>query len=862
MLLNSTKKFGQLLLKQSRYINFTKKLTSIPQMRFCQEPPQGFRKFDRRRRGSSNQRDQGNQKNKEQNDKKNEQTIEPEEQEQQKHKDQQQNEQQQQQDDNKKQDQTYIGRWKERLSKEIQKRDEQFQKNFKDFKNSMQEQELNKSKQQKSDDDNNNEKKSDDHEEKEKKDEKKEDQEETASEGRHNKSKKDKKHKSHKKNEQQPDNLLRVEIPVGRALIYGGLAFVVFNIASEFLNNAFEIDYKAFVKDYLEPGLIQKIYIYRDNKYTFHIKTYAVIVTKDGAERTLTVTDPDCFLENLEIYQKSKGIQQENMIAVEFKYATDIQRYLYTLRKYSLSMLIIALIFFSNRFSKGFLKDMNPSLGENVIKEFGVDSKIKTKFSDVAGQAEAKKEVMEFVDFLKNPSKYEGLGAKMPKGALLTGPPGTGKTLLAKACAGESGVPFFFMSGSDFVQMYVGVGSSRVRQLFEAAKKKSPSIIFIDEIDAVGRKRDDRGGGSDERANTLNQLLVEMDGFSTDSKVIVFAATNRKELLDPALVRPGRFDRLIEITNPDIEGRKEIFIVHLTPLKIDPSKTVEEIAKRLATLTPGFSGADIMNLCNEAAILAARQNKEYIEAIDFEMASERVMAGLEKKSRSDEQEMKVIAVHESGHAVCSWFLEGGDPLLKLTIIPRTKGSLGYAQYLPNESSLQTKEELLDRICCILGGRVAEEIFFNKITTGAYDDLEKIYKMAHAIVTKYGMSDRIGNVGLKEGDFLKSYSNKTNRIVDEEISLMIKEQTERTRQIIQSKKDFIQKLSDALLEKKTLDLSQIKAILGERPFSPKSNYKAYLECNEEQEKEKQKIDQEQQEEQQQQPQQQQQTTPQS
>ncbi|KAL4454331.1 hypothetical protein ABPG74_012288 [Tetrahymena malaccensis] len=855
MLLNSTKRFGQLLLQQSRYINFTKKLTSIPQMHFCQEPPQGFRKFDRRRRGSSNQRNQGNQKNNEQNDRKDEQTIEVEEQEQQKHKDQQNKEQQQQQENDEKPDQSYIERWKGRLMKEIQKQDEEFKKNLKDLQDKMQEQEINKKKQNKSDDDDNkNEKKSDDHEEKEKKDEHKDEQEETASEGRHHKSKKHKKHKSHKKNEQQPDNLFRVEIPVGRALIYGGLAFVIFNIASEFLNNAFEIDYKAFVKDYLEPGLIQKIYIYRDNKYTFHIKTYAVIVTKDGAERTLTITDPDCFLENLEIYQKSKGVQQDNMIAVEFKYATDVQRYLYTLRKYSLSMLIIALIFYTNRFSKGFLKDMNPSLGENVIKEFGVDSKIKTKFSDVAGQAEAKKEVMEFVDFLKNPSKYEGLGAKMPKGALLTGPPGTGKTLLAKACAGESGVPFFFMSGSDFVQMYVGVGSSRVRQLFEAAKKKSPSIIFIDEIDAIGRKRDDRGGGSDERANTLNQLLVEMDGFSTDSKVIVFAATNRKELLDPALIRPGRFDRQIEITNPDIEGRKEIFIVHLTPLKIDPSKTVEEIAKRLATLTPGFSGADIMNLCNEAAILAARQNKAFIEAIDFEMASERVMAGLEKKSRSDEQEMKVIAVHESGHAVCSWFLEGGDPLLKLTIIPRTKGSLGYAQYLPNESSLQTKEELLDRLCCILGGRVAEEIFFNKITTGAYDDLEKIYKMAHAIITKYGMSERIGYVGLKEGDYLKSYSDKTNRIVDEEISLMIKEQTERTRQIILSKKDLIQKLSDALLEKKTLDLSQIKAILGERPFSPKSNYKAYLESNEEQEKEKQKIEQEQQQKEEQQQQQ--------
>lgn len=387
---------------------------------------------------------------------------------------------------------------------------------------------------------------------------------------------------------------------------------------------------------------------------------------------------------------------------------------------------------------------------------------MKVKFKDVAGLDEAKNEIKEFVDFLKKPKKYKDIGAKIPRGALLAGPPGTGKTMVAKACAGEAGVPFFYVSGSDFVEMFVGVGASRVRDLFKNAKSKSPSIIFIDEIDAVGRKRESRIG-NDERDNTLNQLLVEMDGFGTDQNVVVLAATNRKELLDPALTRPGRFDRTIDINLPDIEGRKQIFMVHLQPLKLDSSKTMDEYARRLATLTPGFSGAEISNLCNEAAILAARQNKLFVDSYDFEMAAERVMAGLEKKKIISEEERKVIAYHESGHAVVSWFLEGGYPLLKLTIIPRSKGSLGYAQYLPNESQLETKQELLDRICCILGGRVAEEHFFKRITTGAYDDLKKAYETAHAIVTKFGMSDNIGYVGYQESEFQKPYSDSTNKV---------------------------------------------------------------------------------------------------
>jgi AFG3 family protein len=470
----------------------------------------------------------------------------------------------------------------------------------------------------------------------------------------------------------------------------------------------------------------------------------------------------------------------------------------------------------------------NPlGMGKTHVQIYGVDKKIGTKFKDVAGLDEAKVEIMEFVDFLKKPEKFTKIGAKIPRGALLSGPPGTGKTMLAKAAAGEAGVPFLYISGSDFVEMFVGVGASRVRDLFTQAKKHAPSIIFIDEIDAVGKKRDSRMG-NDEKDNTLNQLLVEMDGFSTDQNVVILGATNRKELLDPALTRPGRFDRSIEVTLPDLEGRKQIFLVHLKPIKLDPSKTPEEYAKRLATLTPGFSGADIANLCNEAAILSARKGKDNVSTDEFESASERVLAGLEKKRIISEEERKVVSVHESGHAVVSWFLEGGFPLLKLTIIPRSKGSLGFAQYLPNESSLQTKEELMDRICCILGGRCSEEFFNGKVTTGAYDDLKKAYDIARSMVMQFGMSDKIGFIGYSEDEYVKKHSEDTAKEIDREIKRIIDECTEKTRALIRERAKEIKALSDRLLEKETLDLQAIIGVLGQRPFAPKSNFKAYLE----------------------------------
>ncbi|CAK65107.1 unnamed protein product (macronuclear) [Paramecium tetraurelia] len=586
-----------------------------------------------------------------------------------------------------------------------------------------------------------------------------------------------------------------------------------------YLNMEEQITYTEFLKNYLETNQVSAIKVYNNDKSKVN---QASIITTRGESKKLILGNVDHFLENLERYQTEKGVYPEQFIPVSFEIQIDkakmVDRAL-NFVYYGVSLLVIIYLFKSFKGSMGNMGKGGGSGGNDVfgfgksnVKQFGFEQNVKVKFKDVAGLDEAKLEIKEFVDFLKKPRKYKEMGAKLPRGALLAGPPGTGKTMVAKACAGEAGVPFFFVSGSDFVEMFVGVGASRVRDLFKQAKAKSPSIIFIDEIDAVGRKRDAKIGGNDERDNTLNQLLVEMDGFGTDTNVIVLAATNRKELLDPALTRP------------DIEGRKQIFMVHLAPIKLDPSKTMEEYARRLATLTPGFSGAEIANLCNEAAIMAARANKTYVDSHDFEMASERVMA-VKKKG-------KTVAYHESGHAVASWFLKGGHPLLKLTIIPRSKGSLGYAQYLPNESSLETKQELLDRICCILGGRVAEEIFFGQVTTGAYDDLKKAYDVAHSIVTKFGMNENIGYVGFQEGEFQKPYSDSTNKQIDDEIRKLIEEQTQRTRLLITEKKEFVNKLASTLLEKETLDLQKIIEVLGERPFAPKSNYKAYLEIKKE------------------------------
>ena len=462
------------------------------------------------------------------------------------------------------------------------------------------------------------------------------------------------------------------------------------------------------------------------------------------------------------------------------------------------------------------------NIGKSKATLFEKGTKVNINFSDVAGLDEAKVEVMEIVDFLKNPKKYTALGGKIPKGALLVGPPGTGKTLLAKAVAGEAQVPFFSLSGSDFVEMFVGVGASRVRDLFKQAREKAPCIIFIDEIDAIGRARGKNVMMSnDERENTLNQLLVEMDGFGTDLGIIILAATNRPDVLDSALLRPGRFDRQISIDRPDLVGREAIFKVHLAPIKISQTLDIHKLAEQ----TPGFAGADIANVCNEAALIAARKNKDAVDMSDFQDAIDRVIGGLEKKNKLiSPEEKEIIAYHEAGHAICGWFLEHAYPLLKVTIVPRGTAALGYAQYTPKEQYLYNTDQLLDQICMTLGGRASEEIFFGKISTGASNDLQQITKIAYSMVTTYGMNSKIGNISFydpqQENYFTKPYSEETGKMIDHEVRLLIEGAYEKTIALLTEKKWAVEKLAKELLVKEVLFKSDVEALIGKRPFEEK------------------------------------------
>lgn len=471
------------------------------------------------------------------------------------------------------------------------------------------------------------------------------------------------------------------------------------------------------------------------------------------------------------------------------------------------------------------------NFGKSKATLFDKGQKVTTTFADVAGLDEAKAEVMEIVDFLKNPKKYTSLGGKIPKGALLIGPPGTGKTLIAKAVAGEAQVPFFSISGSDFVELFVGIGASRVRDLFKQAKEKAPCIIFIDEIDAIGRARGRNliTGGNDERENTLNQLLVEMDGFGTDSGVIILAATNRPDVLDPALLRPGRFDRQISIDKPDLVGREAIFKVHSKNIKVAKNLDV----KKLAAQTPGFAGADIANVCNEAALIAARKDKKEVDIDDFQDAIDRVIGGLEKKNKLiSGDEKKIVAYHESGHAICGWFLEYADPLVKVSIVPRGVAALGYAQYLPKEQYLYTKEQLLDQICMALGGRAAEEIVFGKISTGAQNDLERITKMAYAMVSIYGMNERVGNVSFydpqQEYSFQKPFSEETGKMIDEEVRKLIDTSFLRTKALLSEKREQLESIAKELLLKEILFQQDLERLIGKRPYDPKHSHEGLSE----------------------------------
>jgi len=462
------------------------------------------------------------------------------------------------------------------------------------------------------------------------------------------------------------------------------------------------------------------------------------------------------------------------------------------------------------------------NIGKSKATLFEKGTKVNINFGDVAGLDEAKVEVMEIVDFLKNPKKYTALGGKIPKGALLVGPPGTGKTLLAKAVAGEAQVPFFSLSGSDFVEMFVGVGASRVRDLFKQAREKAPCIIFIDEIDAIGRARGKNVMMSnDERENTLNQLLVEMDGFGTDLGIIILAATNRPDVLDSALLRPGRFDRQISIDRPDLVGREAIFKVHLKPIKTSEKLDIHKLAEQ----TPGFAGADIANVCNEAALIAARKNKESVDMNDFQDAIDRVIGGLEKKNKIiSPDEKEIIAYHEAGHAICGWYLEHAYPLLKVTIVPRGTAALGYAQYTPKEQYLYNTDQLIDQICMTLGGRASEEIFFGKISTGASNDLQQITKIAYSMVTVYGMNDKIGNISYydpsQENYFTKPYSEETGKMIDTEVRKLIDEAYTKTKNLLIEKKSDVEKLAKELLIKEVLFKSDLETLIGKRPFEEK------------------------------------------
>lgn len=538
------------------------------------------------------------------------------------------------------------------------------------------------------------------------------------------------------------------------------------------------------------------------------------------------IISAEIFKDDLEKLQKD--IPQEKRVAWRPDPRTDFNSWFFSWG--FLIILIFGFYFLMRRMTGGGAGGQIFNIGRSRATLFDSESKIKITFSDVAGLDEAKEEVEEVVDFLKNPSKYTNLGGKIPKGVLLVGPPGTGKTLLAKAVAGESGVPFFSLSGSDFVEMFVGVGAARVRDLFKQAKEKAPCIVFIDEIDAIGRSRG-RGqmpGSNDERENTLNSLLVEMDGFGTDSGVIIMAATNRPDVLDSALMRPGRFDRQISIDKPDINGRDAIFKVHLKPLKLDASVDI----RKLAAQTPGFAGAEIANVCNEAALIAARRDKKKIDMQDFQDAIDRVIGGLEKKNKLiSPEEKKIVGYHESGHAIAGWYLEHANPLVKVSIVPRGVAALGYAQYLPKEQFLYTAEQLMDEMCMTLGGRAAEDIIFGKVSTGALSDLEHITKMAYSMVSIYGMNDKIGNVSFydsKRSDysFEKPYSEATAETIDKEVKALIDGAYLRTKNLLIEKRAELEILAQELLQKEILFQSDIERLIGKRPFEHLTAYQTY------------------------------------
>lgn len=623
------------------------------------------------------------------------------------------------------------------------------------------------------------------------------------------------------------------------------------------------LTFQDFKTKYLEKGLVKQVYVVNKYLVQAELLPQATTLSNDRSAEarglfasfgggppvvSFTIGSVDVFEEQMDEVQDTLEIAPNDRIPITYVSRTSMLQYLFPF--VPTILLLGGLYFITKRMTGGApggggaggnsLGNMF-GVGKSKAKLFNKETDIKISFKDVAGCDEAKQEIMEFVHFLKNPDKYTALGAKIPRGAILSGPPGTGKTLLAKATAGEAGVPFLSVSGSEFVEMFVGVGASRVRDLFEQARKMAPSIIFVDEIDAIGKERGKGGalgGANDEREATLNQLLVEMDGFTTSDQVVVLAGTNRPDVLDSALMRPGRFDRHIEIDAPDINGRLAIYLVHLKRLNLLPDlvKTEGErhdLAGKLAALTPGFTGADIANACNEAALIAARHRDPYIKLYHFEQAIERVIAGLEKKSRVlSKEEKTTVAYHEAGHAICGWYLKYADPLLKVSIIPRGQGALGYAQYLPPDQYLISEEQFQHRMVMALGGRVSEELHFPSVTSGAHDDFKKVTQMAHAMVTSLGMSKKVGYLSYDQDSgglqINKPFSEKTARNIDLEIKRIIDDAHNQCVKLLTEKMDEVDKVAKLLLKKEAITREDMIMLLGPRPFPERNEaFEKYL-----------------------------------
>ena len=618
--------------------------------------------------------------------------------------------------------------------------------------------------------------------------------------------------------------------------IYGIIAFIMISMlfSNQVGSLTMETNRQTLINSYIKNRDVEKIEIIQNkNIAKIYIKESALNERRhEGVKKTLfgdginrgphyyiKIGTSEVFENKLDAAQKKWQFAESESVQIFYNNEQSIWDSVWAWLPFI--FLILIWLFFMKRMSGssgGGPGSQIFNIGKSQAQLYDKESEVKTTFSDVAGLEGAKEEVQEIVDFLKSPEKYTKLGGKIPRGALLVGPPGTGKTLLAKAVAGEAQVPFFSLSGSDFVEMFVGVGASRVRDLFKKAKDKSPAIIFIDEIDAIGRARgkNQMTGSNDERENTLNQLLTEMDGFGTNDHVIVVAATNRADILDRALVRAGRFDRQIYVDLPELNERKEIFEVHLKPLKVDDQLNLDFLAKQ----TPGFSGADIANMCNEAALIAARKEKNHVEKQDFLDAVDRIIGGLEKKNKIiSKKEREVIAFHEAGHATVSWMLEYAAPLIKVTIVPRGK-SLGAAWYLPEERQITTKQQMMDEMCAALGGRAAEEIMFNKVSTGALSDLEKVTRQATSMVTVYGLSEKIGNISYYDSSgqnsgFNKPYSEKTAQTIDEEVRSLTQEAYTKALNVLRKNKDSLIKLAEALLSKEVIFKEDLVAIFGER-----------------------------------------------